>query len=269
MDIPKKSGKNRVPVIRIILIILLVIVLFLGIFIARTSSVNVKAMNQSVEAALSELSSRYTLTPVDPGKYSDLKLFGLLKFDVDQYAVEELGNLSIMRINIGPMQMSTFVITPKDKNMPLFSADYMYILGNRKAYLEFYDVVKEKDADYEKLLTALSNVQDTYSYIADFEVEPAWYEHLLTVVSYKSATSKEDTDIQNFLRDSVAVYADHAKQLPSYTEEARAEKIALTIEYTDGLIERGGVSTDVFKQALGAEETKNFFDQVFFGTLAE
>ena len=25
------------------------------------------------------------------------------------------------------------------------SADYMYILGNRKSYLEFYDVVKEKD----------------------------------------------------------------------------------------------------------------------------
>lgn len=38
---------------------------------------------------------------------------------------------------MGIMQMATAVITPRDKNMPLLSADYMYILGKRKAYLEF------------------------------------------------------------------------------------------------------------------------------------
>jgi hypothetical protein len=41
------------------------------------------------------------------------------------------------------------------------------------------------------------------------------------------------------------------------------------VEYTDGLIEKGGISTDVFKNSLGDEETKKFFDSVFFGTAAE
>ena len=53
------------------------------------------------------------------------------------------------------------------------------------------------------------------------------------------------------------------------TEEEREEKLAITVEYTDGLIEKGGISTDVFKSQLGNEETKKFFDSVFFGTAAE
>ena len=38
------------------------------------------------------------------------------------------------------------------------------------------------------------------------------------------------------------------------------------MDYTDGLIEKGGISTDVFKSALGDDVTKDFFDKVFFGT---
>ena len=90
-----------------------------------------------------------------------------------------------MRVNMGVMQMATVVITPKDKNMPLLSADYMYILANRKCYLEFYDVVKEKDEQYNQLLTALSGVQSQYNHLDDIETSSAWYQHLLTVTSYK------------------------------------------------------------------------------------
>ena len=47
----------------------------------------------------------------------------------------------------------------------------------------------------------------------------------------------------------------------------KEEKKNITLAYTDGLIEKGGISTDVFKAELGPEITKDFFDQVFFGTL--
>ena len=50
------------------------------------------------------------------------------------------------------------------------------------------------------------------------------------------------------------------------TEEEKREKRSITLEYTDGLIEKGGISTDVFKKELGDEEIKKFFDTVFFGT---
>ena len=87
--------------------------------------------------------------------------------------------------------------------MPLLSADYMYILGNRKAYLEFYDVVKEKVETYQQLLAALTDVQNKYDYLENIETTPAWYAHLLTVTSYKGGKSNVDKNIETMLTDSL------------------------------------------------------------------
>ncbi|MBP3677668.1 MAG: hypothetical protein J6I97_04910 [Agathobacter sp.] len=228
---------------------------------------NVKAMNDTVNAVLAKLNEDYAVTPVDVGSYKKMKIYGIMKFDVEQYHIADIGNLSIMRMNaLGLMQMATIVITPQDKNLPLLSADYMYILSNRKAYLEFYDVVAEKDEAYHELLNALTVAKDKYTHLEDIQASEAWYADLLTVTTYKAAKPESDADIKNLLIDSLDVYLKHAKKLPLLTAEEKAEKLDITVKYTDGLIEKGGISTDVFKKELGPEETKNFFDNIFFGT---
>lgn len=261
----KNTNKKKKKPPTILLIILAVLLILAGI-IAVIANKNVKAMNHCVDAALNELRQTHTVTPLDVGEYKDLTLYGIMKFHVEQYDVEDLGNLSVMRVNVGLMQMATFVITPQDKNMPLLSADYMYILGNRKSYLEFYDVVKEKDEPYQQLLTALARVQTDYEHLKNVETTPAWYAPLLTVTSYKGGGFGADKDLESLLVNSIHTYMQHAAQLPLLSGEARDEKIAITVEYTDGLIEKGGISTDIFKKELGNEETKKFFDRVFFGT---
>ncbi|MBQ7925520.1 MAG: hypothetical protein IJ335_04420 [Lachnospiraceae bacterium] len=255
-----KKGKHTV------LFILLALILVLILFVVINANRNVKAMNSCADAVLDELKKTYTLTPIDVGNYKELKIYGIMKFDVEQYDIEGLGNLSIMRMNMGLMQMSTVVITPRDKNMPLLSTDFMYILSNRKAYMEFYDVVPEMDDTYQQLLSSLKGVLDNYSQLADVETTPAWYAPLLTVTAYKGGKPADDADIQGMLVDCVQVYLEHARKLPVLSQEAQADKLTLTVEYTDGLIEKGGISTDVFKKELGEEETKWFFDNIFFGT---
>jgi len=140
-------------------------------------------------------------------------------------------------------------------------------LSNRKSYLEFYDVVQNKDETYMQLVGKLNGVIDGYQHLADFEASEAWYEHLLSVDAYKAGKPKDDVQVELMLRESVQVYLDHAKKLPELTEEEKNEKKNITLAYTDGLIEKGGISTDVFKKELGPEVTKDFFDRVFFGTL--
>lgn len=259
-----KSGKGKR--LHMILGIILIIILIVILFVSMIASKNVKAMNSCVDSALAELKKSYTVTPVDVGDYEEMKIYGLMKFHVEQYHIEELGNLSVMRVNMGVMQMATFVITPTDKNLPLLSADYMYILSNRKAYLEFYDVVKEMDGAYKQLLNALSGTLENYTHLENITPSEAWYKHLLTVTSYKSGPTAADSDLEMMLVESLHTYLTHAKQLPLLSEEQKREKLAITVEYTDGLIEKGGISTDVFKKSLGNEETKKFFDNVFFGT---
>lgn len=259
----KKSVKK--PLL-IIVGSLLAIILIAVVVVASITDKNVKAMNQCVDSVLATLDEHYMVTPVDIGDSSTLSIYGIMNFDVEQYDIKDIGNLSIMRMNMGVMQMATIVITPQDKNLPLLSADYMYILANRKAYLEFYDVVKEKDSVYTDLLGALQKSADNYSHLEDITPSEAWYEHLLTVTTYKSGSFDADKDLEKLLTDSLNTYLTHAKKLPLLSDTERQEKLAITVEYTDGLIEKGGVSTDVFKDALGEEATKQFFDDIFFGT---
>ena len=263
----QKAGKKKGKVARMILGIIGGLILIIAVVVIVNASRNVKAMNRTIDTVLEELNKHYTLTEVDPEEYKEMKMYGIMKFKVKQYDIEGLGNISLMRVNAGVMQMATIVITPKDKNLPLMSADYMYILGNRKSYLEFYDVVKEKDATYNQLMTALSDVVNNYTHLEDFEASEAWYEHLLTVDAYKAGKAKDDPEVEKMLAESVRVYLEHGKALSELSAEDKKEKRNITVAYTDGLIEKGGISTDVFKAQLGPEVTKDFFDQVFFGTL--
>ena len=150
--------------------------------------------------------------------------------------------------------------------MPLLSADFMYILGTRKAYLEFYDVVKNKDSIYVELLSKLQNVIDKYDNLKSIEASEAWYKDLLTVTCYKGVKPKNDSEIQTLLVDSIDTYLSYAKKMPDLSVEDIAAKKAITLKYTNGLIEKGGISTNVFKKSLGDESTKVFFDNIFFGT---
>ena len=245
------------------------VIAVLVIVICIIAGQNVRAMDSCIDAVLDELRTEHTVTPVDPGEYKEMTISGIMKFHVEQYDIEDVGNLSVMRVNMGVMQMATVVITPQNKNLPLLSADYMYILSNRKAYLEFYDVVAEKDQQYLSLLDALAAVHSDYEHLEDITASEAWYEHLLTVTAYKSGTAKADQDLENMLVDSLHIYLTQSREFPLLTDAQRSEKLAITEEYTDGLIAKGGISTDVFKKDLGDQETKKFFDQVFFGTAAE
>ncbi len=269
MEEMKKKPVSRKKILGRILLGLLALIVIVAIVTVVFATKNAKAMNRSVEAAMAELRNHYTVTAVDPGEYEDLTLYGLMKFDVEQYEIEGIGNLSVMRVNMGLMQMSTFVITPRDRNLPLLSTDYMYIFGKRTAYMEFYDVVARKDEVYNTLLANLDTAIGKYDHLENAEATPAWYAPLLTVTAYKNGGFAEDGDLTRMLTDCLDTYLEHAKTLPELTEEERAEKLAITVDYTDGLIEKGGISTDVFKSALGAETTKDFFDRVFFGTTAD
>lgn len=265
----KTVKRKKWPVV--LLVILLLIGALVG-FIGWNASRNMKEMNQTLDAGMASLSDFCKVTPVDAGEYSEIKMYGLLKFRVQQYDLSypddnDFGNLSVMRVNMGFMQMVSFVITPYGADMPLLSMDYMYPLGNRKAYTEFYDLVPDKSTEaYTKVLAGLREFQGRYSSIGELETGSYWYDDLLSVVMHKKLKRADDKTVREMFCDAIRSYMEAAKDASLLDEAGRAEKLRLTQEYSDNLIKNGGVSTDVFKKQLGEEKTKDFFDKVFFGT---
>ncbi|MBR3680193.1 MAG: hypothetical protein IKL87_08355 [Oscillospiraceae bacterium] len=250
-----------------ILLVLLALLIIAVILIVIFASKNVREMNLAIDDAISAISAEHTVTPVDPGTYSELKVYKIMKFHVEQYEVADIGNLSVMKVNMGLMQMATIILTPTQKNLPLISADYMYMFGKRTAYLEFYDFVTDQQTpEYQSLLSDLNTVKESYSALENASPTPAWYDTLKTVGIYKNAKAKDDPTLRKILCDGFGTVMNAAKSLPLLTEEEQRTKTQLCKDYSDGLIEHGGISTDVFKKELGETTTRDFFDQVLFGT---
>ena len=266
-----KTGAKRKKWPIVLLVILLLIGALAG-FICWNAAKNNAEMYQTLDEGMATLSEYCKVTPADAGEYSEIKMYGLLKFRVEQYDLaypddNYFGNLSVMRVNMGFMQMVSFVITPYSMDLPLLSMDYMYPLGNRKAYTEFYDLVPDKGTDaYTKVLSGLREFQSRYSQIEELETGSYWYDNLLSVVMHKKLKRADDATVRKMFCDAIRTYMESAKDLPALDDAGRAEKLRLTQEYSDNLIKNGGVSTDVFKKQLGEEKTKDFFDKVFFDT---
>ena len=264
------SGKKIKRRYIVMLILLAVIALIVGFF-AICAHKNKKVMQRTIDESMEILSSHFHVKELDPGEYAGIRVYGLMKFNVRQYDIEEIGNLSVMTTNMGFLQMASFVVTPFEKNLPLLSMDYMYFPGSRKAYNEVYDLVADKDSpEYQQVLETMKGLYETGKPLADMpRGELPWYDDLLTVKLYKSGKAKQDDEIRGLFCDAVGRYAECAESLPVLSEDEQAAKRQITQEYSDNLIEKGGVSTDVFKKALGPETTKDFFDRVFFGAVRE
>lgn len=224
-------------------------------------------MHDTLDEGMQLLSSYVDVTDLDAGEYKEIKMYGLMKFDVKQYEIKEVGNLSVMKVNMGFMQMLSYVMTPYEKDMPMLSMDFMYILSNRKAYAEFYDLTADTASpEYIAIIDKISDFRERYSDLEDIPTEHAWYDDLLSIALHKSGNKQNDTKISEMFSDAIETYMKSASGLELLSDESEKETTYIIQEYSDNLIKNGGVSTDVFKKASGEEKTKDFFDKVFFGT---
>jgi hypothetical protein len=262
----EKTKSKKKPVL-IVLGVIAAILIGIVIFVAWNASKNNKVMQETIDKGLAAVQEYYTVTPCDAGEYTDITMYGVMKFHTEQYEVENLGNLSVMTTDMGMMQMVSFMITPFEKNVPLCTLDFMYILGNRKSYVEFYDLVSDpKSEEYTAVLDTLREMQGRYADITELEPTENWYDNYLSVVMHKQLTSKAEQRNQDMFCDALRTYLEASASLEISSDEDAAAQLAITESYSNGLIEKGGVSTDVFKKALGEETTRDFFDHVFFGT---
>ncbi len=227
---------------------------------------NTREMNQLVEDGVEAVSQHFTLTQKDPGQFAKIKTKGILPFVTKQYEIEGLGNLSVMTFNVGLMQMVAFNVVPFERDMPLLCVDYMYMLTTRKGILEFYDLTEDKEGEaYQAILEKIAEVQNEYSDLEDSEANPGWYDELLTLLTVKKASISQDERYHSLFVDSVEKVAALAADCPPLDEEKAEAKRALIAGFGENLLKQGGFSTDTFKDSLGEEATREFFEKVFYG----
>ncbi|MCQ2417905.1 MAG: hypothetical protein MJ071_08885 [Oscillospiraceae bacterium] len=234
---------------------------------------NTYLMDKEAKNVLDILSQYYNVTPVDAGEFAKISFNAPLapgmvipmNFDVEQYNVEGYGNLSIMKLESAVQQMSTIVLTPFDKDMPLISTDFMFFGENRTSYVEFYGLGVDGDENMP-VFSSLATLRDKYAQYTDTAPSPGWFDEVRTMGLFKVTDYKSDDAIENMLYDSIRLTLDASAVAPTLEGEQKAAKFDLVQNYVDKLISNPGISTQMFNMFLGPDTTRCFFYDVFFGT---
>ncbi len=183
------------------------------------------------------------------------------------FDIKGVGNLLTMTCKESEENnLSSFVVMPYYKNLPLFSSDFVYSGENRYFLLEIYDLSVRRDALYDRGIESLKAFAPELGGMKDIPTRPCWYDDIRPVCYSKAPSPDQDeAAIRGFL-DFLALFVRMEQAAPGLTGADLDLKWKKNREYADRLIDDGGVSTDLFTEALGAENTRRFFHEVFFGS---
>ena len=215
-----------------------------------------------IDSMLSIIGKSFPLTELSCDGYTKMKASGM-KFTLRRFYAQGLGNVSCMVASgfLGLMKMDTLVITPTEKDMPLFSYDRVHAMGNDTLIFELYDTMLGQ-AD----LSSMEAVKQSAAYLPDHDLGSHWYDDIKLDVSLaKKGKKKDRTGFDATVVHYLAKYLETAVSAESCPAQPKREKASV---YVEGLLQHGGPSTDVFKKAMGEEKTAELFRKYLFATEA-
>ncbi len=207
---------------------------------------------------LRAIADSYSLTPISVDEFAKLKANGM-KFTVRAYHAEGLGHVSIMTAKgfFGLMKMDTLMVIPEEKDLPLYSYDRIYAMGNDTLIVELYDTLTQP-LD----LSMLGHIKAKFRHLEERDPGVHWYDSIKLPESISKKGKKENReDLDTLALEHFSYYL----HTPAKKATDLDKKKELSANYVNGLLEQGGPSTDVFKKALGEEKTAELFRKVLFG----
>lgn len=214
-----------------------------------------------VEKIIEEIAKCSPLTEKSVGEFARFKARGMT-FSCFAYAAEGLGHVSVMTAKgfFGLMKMDTFVICPEQKDLPLFSYDRIYAMGNDTLIMELYDTCVQPITDVSKVETVKQKYARLPERVIKDGAKEYWYDDIRLPQSI-AKKGKKKHNFDAFVEEYLQAYLQ--TDAPSC---AREEKVKKTAYYVEGLLSHGGAATDVLKEELGEEKTATLLRSVLFGT---
>ena len=212
------------------------------------------------ETILNGLRRDYTVRARDVGPYAVLKKSGMT-FRISAYDVKGLGSVSTIEMSamLGLMRMESFILTAEEKDLPLFSGDYIKAAGKHTLLVELYDTMLspldgESAAAYRK-------IKARYGGLTPFQTEPRWYDS----IRYDFTFAASDKRLKVKKDEIVAAYfAAFQGNIRRANAADPAAKKAKTAAYVNGLFAHGGPAVNQFRKLFGEEAAHEIVEQYLF-----
>ena len=198
-------------------------------------------MKEILDESLRLLSSNFKIQKLnikDKNKYK----VGPMKFYLQQFSIEGVGNLAIMEgtAMFGLMKMDTMILTPTKKDAPLYSYDRIYALGNDTLIVEVYDtLVENSNETYQKNHQKMIDVKTMYGNDFNHDLGEHWYDSIKLPSSFskKGKVKRQGQWFDCMFEESLKAYIQLLKEAKECNE---VEKKEMNLQYVDGLFNNGG-----------------------------
>lgn len=212
------------------------------------------------KTVLYELKKRFWVKERDLGANRVLKKNGMT-FTLSAYEIGNLGAMSVIEMSamFGLMQMESFILTASEKDLPLYSGDFIKAAGKCTLLEEFYDTMLTP-LD-EESVDRYREVKARYASLPPYKTEPRWYDDIrydFTLGATDRSLKKRKEEIT---ADYLAAYLANADSAPACDP---AIKKAKTKAYVDGLFTNGGPAVNQFKKLFGEEKSREIFEGIVF-----
>lgn len=208
---------------------------------------------------LDVIGKQYPLKELGAKGFDGMKVKGMT-FSINSYNAKGLGHVSTMCAKgfFGLMTMDTLIINPVELDLPLLSYDRIHVASKDKLIAEVYDTMLDV-----RPIPELSKFGKDYSeYLSAPNVAKNWYDDIRMADECVNLTGKKANRelFDKMILDYVSAYL--SAPANAVTDlDAKREKNDI---YINGLLENGGVATDMFIQRYGRETTSMFFKEVLF-----
>ena len=212
------------------------------------------------EHLLSCLQQKYSLTAIDAGEFDRLKANGMT-FTVRAYHAEGLGHVSVMQAAgfFGLMKMDTLIINPTEIDLPLYSYDRIFAMGNDTLIVELYDTLL---GAYDA--SALAAAKAEHTDLAERDPGVHWYDSIKLPVSFsKKGKNAHTAACNSCAMQYLEAFLTTSQNADPCEAEPKRKKASV---YVEGLLTHGGPSTNVFKKSIGEEKTAELFRKTLFAT---
>ena len=202
--------------------------------------------------AVAVLKEKFSLKDITPEKYRTMGS-ALMRFHLEQYAIEGLGNLCVLKTKamLGLMQLLTVVVTPNNgKNVPFLLIDTMDMGKKHLCYVEYYDCTAD-GANKDLILAASA----PYADVENYAEKPAWYVSERMEGSLIKAGDK--ARLEQMALDALRAYAAQAAAAPMKPENLEGLRA-----FQARMVKEGNPSTAALTRTLGKEGAETFFRTV-------
>lgn len=248
--------------------IFIFLIISLGLFIIYTAIRNTIKMNKCIEEILSIFKIHFKLEELELGDIKKIIIKKVLAFHSEVYYIEGLGFISIIRANIGIMQIITFEINPYEKDLPQITCEFIYLLFKRKILIEIYDIMLDKKSnEYINYIKRINEINDKNSDLKNIITKKNWYDSIISATIKKSGTTKQEYKIKNMFKEVIGTYIEYAKESSLLNEEEKEKKYLIIKRLCEEFVKKGGIAVNTFKKNIGIEKTTEFLGKINFCNL--